>query len=396
LKASRAGLVVQYVRAVPFGELKPEQFLQAHWQRTPLLLKGALPGFRSPISADEVAGLACEEDVESRLVQGSLTARWRLEHGPFEAKRLERLPKRDWTLLVQDLDKLVPEIAALLEPFRFIPDWRIDDIMVSVAAPGGSVGPHTDDYDVFLLQAEGRRRWQLAESFDPTLRTDADLKILANFEPQRELVAEPGDILYLPPNVAHFGVALDRAMTFSIGFRAPDQHELVAAFGEELLSQGSTQLRFGDPGRHVARKPAALDPSDLAQLRGLLRAGLTRSDDDLDAFIGRYLTRSKPHLEPDAVETDAARVRQSLDRGARLARRPGSRFAHVARGTQVWLFVDGAQHVLPATALVWVEALIAGRAFDAAALETSPEALPWLATWLGQGSLEWLEENDDD
>ena len=379
-----------------FGDLPPERFLELHWQRSPALFQAAFPGFRSPISADELAGLACEEDVESRLVHGSLGASWRLEHGPFDAQRFARLPKKDWTLLVQDVDKYVPEIAVLLEPFRFIPDWRIDDIMVSFAAPGGSVGPHTDQYDVFLLQAHGRRRWQLAERFDPTLRTDADLKILANFEPERELIAEPGDVLYLPPNVAHYGVALDEAMTFSIGFRAPDQRELLGAFAEDLMAAASSELRFRDPGRSAATKPSELAASDLEQLRGLLRAGLTRSDSELDAFIARYLTRNKPHLEADAVETHASQLKKRLARGARLGRRLGSRFAHLCRGEELWVFADGTEHRLSATALIWVEPLLGGRAFDAAALAQAPDALSWLATWLGQGSLEWQDDNSDD
>jgi 50S ribosomal protein L16 3-hydroxylase len=378
------------------AELDPEQFLDSHWQKSPLLLRAALPGFKSPISADELAGLACEEGVESRLVRGTVESRFSLEHGPFQPRRLERLPKRDWTLLVQDVDKLVPEVAALLEPFRFIPDWRIDDIMVSFAAPGGSVGPHTDDYDVFLFQAEGRRRWQLAETFDRSLRTDCDLKILEHFTPERELVAEPGDILYLPPNVAHFGVAEGRALTFSIGFRAPDQRELLAAFGEELLSARAHQRRFSDPGRRVAQKPAELEPSDLTELRRLLREGLSRSDEELDLFLGRYLTRAKPNLEAEAAEADAEGVRQRLAKGARLVRRPASRFAYIRRAAELVVFVDGAEHVLPDAALIWLEPLIAGRAVDAAALAAAPDALPWLVAWHAQGALEWQAESGGD
>jgi 50S ribosomal protein L16 3-hydroxylase len=280
-----------------FGSVSSAHFLDVYWQRAPLSFAAALPGYESPLTPEELAGLACEEEVESRLVLGHVGSRFRLEHGPFEAKRFERLPKRDWTLLVQDVDKHVPEVARLLDRFRVLPDWRIDDIMVSYAVPGGSVGPHTDQYDVFLFQVQGRRRWQLSERFSPELRADCDLKVLARFEPERELVAEPGDILYLPPNVAHFGVALDEALTFSIGFRAPDQRELVAAFGRELAVEAKEGQRFGDPGRGLARDPSELADADLASLRALLRDGLARSDVELDGFIGRYLTRPKPHLE---------------------------------------------------------------------------------------------------
>jgi 50S ribosomal protein L16 3-hydroxylase len=377
------------------GDLEPEQFLERHWQKSPLLVRGAFPGFNSPISADEIAGLSCEDGVESRLVQGTVSTRFRLEHGPFQPRRLERLPKRDWTLLVQDVDKLVPELAALRAQFRFVPDWRIDDIMVSVAAPGGSVGPHTDDYDVFLLQAEGRRRWQLAEKFDRSLRADCDLKILSHFTPERELVAEPGDILYLPPNVAHYGVAEGRAMTFSIGFRAPDRRELLAAFGAELMTLANDNRRFADAGRRAAREPTEIEASDLAQLRLLLREGLARSDDELDLFLGRYLTRSKANLEPQPVETDAASVRQRLESGDRLRRRLATRFAYLRRGSQLVVFVDGVEQRLPAAA-DWLQPLIDGRDIDAAALARSPDALPWLAAWHGQGALEWRGDDGDD
>lgn len=382
------------IRIHVFGELTRERFLQDHWQRAPLWMPGALPGFCSPLSSDELAGLACEPDVESRLVQGRVGSSWRLEHGPFRPSRFRRLPARDWTLLVQDVDKFVPSVAALLEPFRFIPEWRIDDIMISVAAPGGSVGPHTDEYDVFLLQAHGRRRWQLAETFDPTLEAGADLKILQNFRPERELVAEPGDILYLPPNVAHFGVAEDEAITFSIGFRAPDQRELLAGFASELTSRAAPSRRFSDPGRAPCESPAALDPDDLAALRELLRQGLSRSDAELDAFLGRYLTQGKPNLEVQGEPAEPETVKRRLTAGDRLVRRLGARFAYLERDAQLWVYADGVEHRLAASEKSWAEQLFRGAPFDERALSAHPGALPWITSWLGQAALAW--EGDDD
>jgi 50S ribosomal protein L16 3-hydroxylase len=359
------------------------------------MLRGALPEFRSPISADELAGLACEDAVESRLVQGRVGSTWRLEHGPFDEARFERLPERDWTLLVQDVDKLVPELGPLLEPLRFIPDWRIDDIMVSFAAPGGSVGPHTDQYDVFLLQAQGRRRWQLSENFNRQLLADVDLKILEFFEPEQEFIAEPGDVLYLPPNVAHFGVALDEAMTFSIGFRAPDQHELMLALADELASRSASGARFTDAGRGTTANPSQLDAEDLAQLRQIIRSGLSISDADLDRFIGRHLTQGKPHLEVDGEASEGRAVSARLQRGARLVRRLGTRWAHFQREQTLWLFVAGHEHRLEARHLTWIEPLIAGLPFDRATPLTH-EALPWLVTLLEQGAIEWQDEAGDD
>lgn len=370
------------------GSLTPQQFLELHWQKQPLLIRGALPGFTSPLSADELAGLACESEVESRLVLGKLGARWVLEHGPFESKRLEKLPNKDWTLLVQDVDKWVPEVASLLAPLRWLPDWRIDDIMISFAAPGGSVGPHTDQYDVFLLQAQGRRRWQLAQQFDPTFLPDVDLKILQSFTPEQEHVCEPGDILYLPPGVAHYGLALDACMTFSIGFRAPDQRELIGALAEELMGRAS-EARFRDPERGVTTQPSRIAESELASLRELVRGGLTLSDEELDRFLGRYLTRPKPQLEVEGSPSEAKRVQQRLARGSRLLRR--GRWLLVPRGQELWLFSDGREQRLEPAQLQWLEPLADGRAFEAATLERYPAALPLLVELLGAGSLDWQD-----
>jgi len=370
------------------GSLSPEQFLQTHWQKSPLLIRGALPGFQSLLSADELAGLACEDEIESRLVQGKLGEKWRIEHGPFESERLERLPERDWTLLVQDVDKWVPELGRLLEPLRFLPDWRIDDIMVSFAAPGGSVGPHTDQYDVFLLQAQGRRRWQLSEHFDPALQPDVDLKILEHFTPEQQFVVEPGDVLYLPPSVAHYGLALDAAMTYSIGFRAPDRRELIAALSEQLMSQAHG-ARFRDPDRAPCRQPSRMAEPDLRQLRELIRSGLVLANDDLDGFICRYLTRPKPNLEVGSEPGEAPELERRLRRGRRLVRRHAARLLLLPRATELWLFADGREQRLALSELDWLEALADGKSFGRAELERHPGALPVLTSLLGDGSLEW-------
>jgi 50S ribosomal protein L16 3-hydroxylase len=379
-----------------FGSVTPDQFLSVYWQRGPLLFRGALADYRAPITPDELAGLACEEEVESRIVLGHVGSRFQIEHGPFEEERFGSLPKRDWTLLVQDVDKHVPDVARLLERFRTLPDWRIDDIMVSFAAPGGSVGPHTDQYDVFLLQVQGRRRWQLSEHFSPELRSDCDLKVLARFVPERELTAEPGDILYLPPNVAHFGVALDEAMTFSIGFRAPDQRELVAAFARELGSEAKESLRFSDAGRVPARDPTELSAADLARLRELLRRGLGPSDAELDAFIGRHLTRPKPNLEVSGETLGVDQVERRLSEGARLVRRHGSRWAWLRRGDELWVFAEGHESRLPEHQRSWLCPLLEHTPLGADSLASDDAAIGQLARWLELGALEWQSNDDDD
>jgi 50S ribosomal protein L16 3-hydroxylase len=382
------------IRRGVLGSLTPEQFIERHWQRAPLLVRGAIPGLKSPITPEELAGLACEPGVEARLVQGRVGGSWSLEHGPFEPSHFEALPERDWTVLVQDVDKVVPELARLLDEYRWLPDWRVDDVMVSYAAPGGSVGPHTDQYDVFLIQALGRRRWQIAEHFDPALVPDADLRLLARFTPEQEFICEPGDILYLPPHVAHYGLALDAALTFSIGFRAPDQRELIGALWEDLRERAGA-LRFEDPGRPVAQDPSVLAEPDLARFRELIRSGLTWSDADLDGLVGRYLTRPKPHLEPEEQSGTAKQLERRLLRGERLVRRLGARLARVERGEELWLFADGRQFRLARAQAAWVTALTSGQALGAEFVREQPAALSCILGLFRQGTLEWQENADE-
>src|SRR5690348_813356 len=230
------------------GGLNPRDFLKRHWQKRPLLVRNAFPGFAPPLTAEELAGLACEEGVESRLVvQTRKAPGWKLSHGPFKHKVFTRLPKDRWTLLVQDVDKHLPVAAGLLEPFRFIPDWRIDDLMISYAADGGSVGPHVDAYDVFLLQAEGMRRWDISTAPHADADTPGlELKQIKGFKPEESWLLMPGDMLYLPPGVAHHGVAFGECMTFSIGFRAPSQSELLADLAGLLMQGASRDNHYAD------------------------------------------------------------------------------------------------------------------------------------------------------
>src|SRR3990170_7562789 len=212
-----------------FDDFDIAGFLTDFWQKRPLLIRSPWRAWNNPLAPDELAGLACESDVESRLVT-QLPDTWELEHGPLSGTRFAQLGKQPWTLLVQAVDHHVPAVAALLEPFRFIPNWRIDDVMVSYAVEGGGVGPHFDQYDVFLVQGLGRRRWQLGRLCDHAteLLPHDDLRLLASFEPTDEWILEPGDILYVPPRVAHNGIAVsDDCMTYSIGFRAPSRRELI-------------------------------------------------------------------------------------------------------------------------------------------------------------------------
>lgn len=289
-----------------------ETFLAEYWQRKPKVIRGALKGQQFPLEADELAGLACEPLAETRLIQGpDASGQWQLEHGPLPENRFAELGHRNWTLLVQDVDKLVGEVGDLLELFAFLPRWRIDDIMVSFAAPGGSVGPHVDQYDVFLWQLEGHRRWQFhTQVRDYTERVaDCPLDMLAEFQPDQEAVLEPGDILYLPPGLAHHGVAEDRCMTASIGMRAPGADELIVDFAEEVASRLVESVRYRDPNLQPSSNPSCVDTDAIERARDLMIQHLPLQDNTLfrqwfGQFVTRYRSSQQVAPPPKEVTTE--------------------------------------------------------------------------------------------
>lgn len=329
----------------PVG-MDPARFLSTYWQKKPLLVRNAFPGFESPLQPEDLAGLACEEAALSRIVvHDRRRDRWTLETGPFPEAKFPAMPQRDWTLLVQDVDKWDPDVAALLPAFDFLPRWRVDDIMVSFAAPGGSVGPHVDQYDVFLLQAQGRRRWQISTDPDaPTdFRDDAELKLLRRFEPTHEWVLEPGDMLYLPPGVPHHGEAVDACLTFSLGMRAPSAAELVLELAEHVAEQLPESLRYTDPDLAPAADPWEVDAAAVGRLKQSLARLGTLDDAELTRFFGAFMTRyrSAGMLQPPARAPSAAQLAQRLQRGAVLLRHPFARFAWARVGRAAELYVDG-------------------------------------------------------
>ncbi len=273
-------------------------FLAEYWQQKPLLLRQAFPDLTPPLSAEELAGLACETGSNARLVLEHCGDRqWCVEYGPFDAARFAELPQSGWSLLVSDVERVVPAARRLQQQFRFLPDWRLDDVMISYAPAGGSVGAHTDAYDVFLLQLEGTRRWQIAERFDPTIRQGTDLEILAHFEAEQQWLLEPGDMLYLPPGVAHHGIAETACMTCSIGFRAPSSHDMAPALLERLL-QHHCEQRYGDAALTLQPHPAQITGQSLVQIRKLLQSVLDFDDALLADWFGRYLSDGKSQFEP--------------------------------------------------------------------------------------------------
>ncbi|MEH6811720.1 MAG: cupin domain-containing protein, partial [Motiliproteus sp.] len=233
------------------GDIPVETFLAEYWHKKPLLVRQAFSDLSLPVTADELAGLACEEGVESRLlVETPATGDWQLRHGPFAESVFAELPKECWTLLVQAVDHWVPEAADFVEQFRFIPSWRMDDLMISYAAKGGGVGPHYDNYDVFLLQTEGQRRWDIGGCYDEGSEfvPDKPVRILKNWQPEQSWVLNPGDMLYLPPRVGHNGVAeSDGCMTYSVGYRAPQNGDMLMHFASYCAGGMTDEDRYADP-----------------------------------------------------------------------------------------------------------------------------------------------------
>ena len=280
--------------------------MQRHWQRAPLLVRDAFPSFRDPLSPREVLALARSDEASSRLVRRRGT-RWSLEHGPFSAAALAALPRRDWTVLVQDTNHFSAAADRLLAAFDFIPHARIDDVMVSYAVPGGGVGPHVDSYDVFLLQGHGRRRWRISRQRDLGFVPGLPLKILADFRPEQEWVLEAGDMLYLPPGVAHDGIAETECLTWSIGFRAPTDEELARGFLDHLHDEIALEGQYRDAGAQAVAHPGELPPAFVTHAMRTL-AKVRWNERTVRDFCGRFLSEPKPQVffDPPARPLSAA------------------------------------------------------------------------------------------
>lgn len=318
--------------------LRAKQFLDEYWQKKPLLIRGALPGFRDFLSLDALQALAQSEDVQSRLVTERDGA-WAVKQGPLKPGDFRGLKRAHWSLLVQGIDQLLPEGRALLSQFDFIPHARLDDLMVSYAPKDGSVGPHLDSYDVFLLQGQGHKLWQVSAQADCELIPDAPLRILQRFKSEQEWILGPGDMLYLPPRYAHYGIALNDCLTYSIGFRAASNQELMTQFLVYLQDRVTAPGMYEDPDLKPQVHPAEIGAGMIEKVSAML-AKLTWDHGDTAQFLGAYLTEPKPHVFFDAPARPLTRAKfhvAAAKRGVRLALKSQMLFA----GEQ--MFINGEQ-----------------------------------------------------
>ncbi|GAA4651259.1 cupin domain-containing protein [Kistimonas scapharcae] len=359
------------------GDLCASEFLAQYWQKQPLLIRQALPDWTLPMSPDELAGLACEESVESRLLLRQLgDQEWVLKRGPFKEQDFVNLPPDNWTLLVQAVDHWVPEVRELLNEFRFIPDWRLDDIMISYATEGGGVGPHYDNYDVFLIQASGNRHWQSGQLCDDTspLLPHPDLKILAEFKTDQDFHMEPGDMLYLPPGVAHWGTATSNdCVTVSVGFRAPSHGEVVSDYGLWLNDHLSDFLRYADPDLKVPSHPAEISAEAITRVQAILHQ-YANNPEQVARWFGRLMTEPK---YPENVVTDPEPLTADVwvADDARLA------WYLSENDDAVYFFANGQDYTLPVSLNAVVMAVCDNRHISASLVEnlTDNERETWTA-----------------
>ncbi len=380
------------------GGISPAEFMSTYWQKKPLLIRNAIPDFKPLLTRAELFELAEQDDVESRLIVAN-GDKWKLSHGPMALKSLPTLKKPNWTLLVQGVDLHDTQVNALKNQFRFAPDARLDDLMISFATDGGGVGPHFDSYDVFLLQAHGTRRWRIGKQKDGTLQPNVPLKILANFKPEQEFDLQPGDMLYLPPRYAHDGVAVGECMTYSIGFKAPAEldlaRELLQRYADDTIedepeddapetrSNKSNTLNKAPTLYRDEAQAAVTHPAEIpAALLDFAKQAVAKAMSDPDALarnLGEYLTEPKANVWFDEPE-------QTMDvaRQIRLELSPRSQMMYDARH----IFLNGESWRAAGNDAKLMRLLADQRYLDTKALaKASDGAMDLLQDWVDAG---WL------
>ncbi|WP_370978803.1 cupin domain-containing protein [Agaribacterium sp. ZY112] len=350
-----------------FGEVSNEQFLKEYWQKKPLLVRQAFQHFESPISPDELAGLAMEEESNSRLIieKGQ---DWQVKHGPLAEEDFSSLPEKKWTLLVQHADALDPEVNALLQRFRFLPNWRLDDIMISYASDGGGVGAHFDYYDVFLLQAGGTRRWRTGQHCDANspLVPNQPNQLLQDFECENDWLVEAGDLLYIPAQVAHWGEAVNESMTWSIGFRAPSDNELLLDLSQHLASELVEDQRYQDGPELISQNSGEIADLSIQRIQQRL-SKLLQEPDKIAHWLGQYATHLKPGLDPSALPLDFA---DDLKSGP-LKLSSFNRVSYINSNEQVYTYINGQAYP---TSLQLAKTLSHYESFTADNFEASDQA----------------------
>lgn len=368
-------------------------FLSTYWQKRPTVIRQAFPHFVDPIEPEELAGLAMEDEIDSRIVS-RLPAGWSVEHGPFSD--FSSRQESGWTLLVQAVDHWHPEAAALLEPFRVLPNWRLDDLMISYSLPDGGVGPHTDQYDVFIIQGMGRRRWRVGERADLKIcRPHPDLLQVEEFESIIDVEMLPGDILYIPPGFPHDGYAIEPSLNYSVGFRAPNQRDLFSALADHLVAEDQGNLRYADPHLCVTQTPGAISVTEREQLLALMLRQLQQSNQQ-HQWLGRALSQQQHtiDLQPADPPYEPENITESLQQGDSLCRLGGLKAIYFA-DEPLHCYLAGEHQQAPAGAELLVELLCNNTRLSFWQLEEHLDKsnhLEWLTQLINDGY--WYFDSD--
>lgn len=362
--------------------ISTKQFLAEYWQKKPLLIRAGFTRLPDLLSPGELAGLACEDEIESRLIIEHGKTPWELQKGPFDDNAFADLPKTNWTLLVQAVDHYLPEVEELKKAFNFIPDWRLDDVMVSFAPKGGSVGPHFDQYDVFLVQGQGQREWSIGQWCDEDSEriADCNLDILAEFDTADTWVLNEGDVLYLPPGLAHHGIAVDDCMTYSIGFRAPSHNEVLADWCDEQLSKGVENQRYKDSDleNQSLCQGAEITTNTIDTFKQIILDKLN-DEQSFNQWLGQFLSQPKyPDVWEDQQLTEDEKITAedllALTEGSLIYIESSARLNYIQNqndqnqrhqnSQNLELFVNGTVYSLPIELIDWLKTALDARAFE--------------------------------
>ena len=356
----------------PLGRLSVETFMRDYWHQRPILLRGALAGFDFPVGERQLLDMACEPDRVSRMIwEEGPNEPWEVEFGPFDDEDFAALSEERWTLLVQEADRNNPELTSLMNLFRFIPNWRLDDIQISLAAPNGSAGPHIDNYDVFLVQSHGQRTWKLESApaaQDRAVHEELALALLKEFNPDLEYVVEPGDVLYLPPRIPHWGIAESRCMTCSIGFRAPDMRGFLLSGLEDLAQGLPGDLLYKDTQRKPASDPGRVSPEVLSWMHDNL-SEILRDTEQLEGVFCKHLSMPSGGYFLEERSPVTGQELEEVFQQAQIIERTAAAFLiYRACNDRVFLYGAGCEYELPMELSSFAR-LIAGTArLDAQAL----------------------------